>query len=55
LGEVVSATQVNVKQGIYIFNKTSKYIWILASMAVQLQAPPKKISTIEAPALTANE
>jgi hypothetical protein len=26
LGEVVSATQVNVKQGIYIFNKTSKYI-----------------------------
>ncbi|CAF1262379.1 unnamed protein product, partial [Rotaria sordida] len=40
LGEAVSATQVNVKR---------------STTAVQLQAPPKKTSTSEAPSLAPNE
>lgn len=49
LGEAVSSTQVNVKRCALTSVENDFYDsdFFLASMAVQLQAPPKKTSTVE--------
>ena len=49
LGEVVSTTQLNVKRRMYtMLLKGVSRCLCLASMAVQLQTPPKKTSVVEA-------
>ena len=50
LGDAVSATQLNVKRCTYFFEVNEfAHRFLLASMAVQLQATPKKTSVVEAP------
>ena len=55
-GEVVSTTQLNVKRCMYtMLLKEVSHYFRLASMAVQLQAPPKKTSVVEAPTPSPDE